>query len=88
MKVSLRFPFGLGLGVLLAVFALQNLEVTSVRLLFWNTTLPLVIVILGSVAIGVLLATLWLAMRRPRAGARAQDNSTTAAPGAEPDRKT
>lgn len=64
MAHCLRPAFASLITALLLIFALQNLNATDVRLLFWSAKLPLVVVILVSVASGALLAALWLTMKR------------------------
>jgi len=53
-----RNIFLLVLLVLVLVFVLQNTDVVSVHFFFWKATLSLAIVLIGSVAFG--LVTGWL----------------------------
>lgn len=67
---SLFFAFLLAL--LTAAFAIQNTASVTVRLLLWELESPLVIVILGSAALGAVLAVVlslggrWSRTRRAR----------------------
>lgn len=60
----IRFYLGLAIGVLLTLFALQNLQLIHVHMFVWLLELPLVAIMFGSVFIGALWASLWLAMAR------------------------
>ncbi len=64
----LRFYAGLLIGILLAVFALQNLQSTEVRLLAWHVRLPLFAIVIASAAFGAAWALSWRALSRLRAG--------------------
>ena len=60
-----RNIFLLVLLVLVLVFVLQNTDVVSIHFFFWKATLSLAIVLIGSVAFG--LVTGWLMARfRPK----------------------
>ncbi|MBK6597885.1 MAG: LapA family protein [Proteobacteria bacterium] len=61
-----RFYTGLIIGTVLTLFALQNLQTTQVRILWWFVDLPLVAVIFGSASVGALWASLWIALVRWR----------------------
>lgn len=55
---QVRFYAGLLIGILLVLFALQNLQPTPVRFLIWHADLPLVVTVLASAAIGALWTSL------------------------------
>jgi uncharacterized integral membrane protein len=76
---GIRFVIGLLLGALLMMFALQNLQQTQVRMLFWYVDLPLVIIVFASAFIGALWASLWLMMSRWRRGRRVSEEEQAAA---------
>jgi uncharacterized integral membrane protein len=52
------FIFGVALGVILAVFALQNVAPVEVQFFLWQVEGPLAAVVLGAVAAGLVLALL------------------------------
>ena len=56
---QLYFVGGLILGLVLAVFALQNTTAVEVRFLFWQVEGPLAVVVLASAAAGLLVAILF-----------------------------
>lgn len=61
-----RYIFALALAILLAVFALQNSDQLTVRLLFWSFSLPQSVLILSSSALGLGLGwLLGISVRKP-----------------------
>lgn len=50
----------------LAVFVIQNMEPTPVEFLFFSASLPLWLVVVVSVALGVVLGWIWRWMSRRR----------------------
>ncbi|MCB1623108.1 MAG: LapA family protein [Pseudomonadales bacterium] len=71
-----RFYAGLAIGIVLTIFALQNLQRMQVRILVWYVDLPLVGIVFASAAIGALWAALWIALVRWRGRRRAVNDST------------
>jgi len=55
-------------ALLVAFFAVQNVEPVSVAFLFWNVEISLVLVILGSMFFGVLVTSLFDLFQRTRKG--------------------
>jgi|GEM_PF-2582311 len=43
------------ISILIVIFALQNIEMTEVKFLFWKITVSRVLIILGSFVIGILV---------------------------------
>jgi uncharacterized integral membrane protein len=57
---GLLFVVGLLIGIPATIFALSNLESTTVEFLGWAAEVPLWAVIMLSILIGALLGTVWL----------------------------
>jgi uncharacterized integral membrane protein len=49
---------------LFIVFALQNIEVTEVKILFWKISTSLILIILGSFVAGLLVGLLFSAKKQ------------------------
>ena len=62
----IRFWGGMIVGIVLALFALQNLQSTQLRILFWYADVPVVVIVILSAAIGAIWASLWIATTRWR----------------------
>jgi len=68
---QLRHLISIGVGATLAIFALQNLQPTQVRIFFWYVELPLVVILLVGVIAGAAAVGTWAFFRNRR---RAQDD--------------
>lgn len=75
-----RFYVGIVLGIVLAVFALQNMQATPVHLLLWTLDLSLMAIVFGSAALGAIVATLWMMTARWRKARRRREDHTAAPP--------
>jgi len=65
-----RFYFGLVAGIIVTLFALQNLQPTQVHLLLWSIDLPVVAIVMAAALLGAVWSALWISIikwRRRRA---------------------
>ena len=68
-KMHVYLIVSLIFALLIAIFAIQNVAVVPIRILFWSYEASLVLVILGSVLIGVIITMLFELFQRLRRGA-------------------
>ena len=64
--MKIKLIFGLILLGLVAVVALQNAEIVTVKFLLWQFSLPRALMLLGSLGVGVILGMLVGAVARAR----------------------
>lgn len=51
-------------ATIIVVFSIQNIDLTDVRFLYWKTSTPLVIIILGSFVFGLIVGLL-VSIKKP-----------------------
>lgn len=74
MKVQWQVIVGIIIAILILVFGTTNMGTVDVTLLFWTVQWPLIIVILGSVAAGMIMVLCfnYYKARKKKKGAKVQ----------------
>jgi uncharacterized integral membrane protein len=66
MNMSIKRVATIVLGLLYAVFVIQNTQVLEVRFLFWSTQVSRALILAGTFVLGFISGQLWSWIRRKK----------------------